>query len=166
MTAMSTTAVTYVLYLAISIALTLWVGRTLYNNGFLFLVDVFRGNEALAHSVNHLLVVGFYLVNFGFVSLHLRLGTGMEGATVIEVADHGPGIAPGEREAVFQRFHRADRSRGTEGNGLGLALVRAIAELHGFTIAVADAAPGCIMRLTAPVAQEKPCRDTAHEQAV
>ena len=73
MTAMTTTAITYLLYLAISIALTIWVGRTLYKNGFLFLVDVFRGNEALAHSVNHLLVVGFYLVNFGFVSLHLRL---------------------------------------------------------------------------------------------
>jgi hypothetical protein len=73
MTAMSTTAITYLLYLAISVALTIWVGRTLYQNGFVFLVDVFKGNEALAHSVNHLLVVGFYLVNFGFVSLHLRL---------------------------------------------------------------------------------------------
>jgi hypothetical protein len=73
MSPVSTTAVTYLLYLAISIGLTIWVGRTLYANGFLFLVDVFRGNEALAHSVNHLLVVGFYLVNFGFVSLHLRL---------------------------------------------------------------------------------------------
>ncbi|MFL5582842.1 MAG: hypothetical protein ACJ8AO_20950 [Gemmatimonadaceae bacterium] len=73
MTAVTTTTLTYLLYLAISIALTLWVGRTLYSNGFLFLVDVFRGNEALAHSVNHLLVVGFYLVNFGFVALHLKL---------------------------------------------------------------------------------------------
>ena len=73
MSPMSTTAITYLLYLAISIALTVWVARTLYRNGFLFLVDVFRGNEALAHSVNHLLVVGFYLINFGFVSLHLKL---------------------------------------------------------------------------------------------
>ena len=70
---MTATTATYLLYLAISIALTVWVGRTLYGNGYLFLVDVFKGNEALAHSVNHLLVVGFYLVNFGFVSLHLKL---------------------------------------------------------------------------------------------
>lgn len=100
-------------------------------------------------------------------AVHLRLSAGMEGTTMIEVADNGPGIAPGEREAVFQRFHRADRSRGAEGNGLGLALVRAIVELHGFSLGVADAAPGCIMRLTAPAASRaKPGRDTAHEQAV
>jgi len=84
--------------------------------------------------------------------VHLRLGAGVDGTTVIEVADNGPGIVPGEREAVFQRFHRADRSRGTDGNGLGLALVRAIAELHGFTISVADVTSGCTMRLTAPAA--------------
>ena len=64
---------TYLIYLAISIGLTVWVARTLYLNGQLFLIDVFRGNEALAHSVNHLLVVGFYLINLGFVCLHLRL---------------------------------------------------------------------------------------------
>jgi hypothetical protein len=53
--------VTYLVYLAISIGLTVWVARTLHRNGRIFLVDVFRGNEALADSVNHLLVVGFYL---------------------------------------------------------------------------------------------------------
>jgi len=51
---------TYLIYLAISIALTVWVARTLHKNGRVFLVDVFHGNEALADSVNHLLVVGFY----------------------------------------------------------------------------------------------------------
>ena len=50
---------TYLLYLAISIALTVWVARTLHKNGRVFLVDSFLGNEALADSVNHLLVVGF-----------------------------------------------------------------------------------------------------------
>lgn len=64
--------ITYLLYLALSIALTVWVGATLHKNGKHFLVDVYRGNEKLADSVNHLLVVGFYLVNFGFVSLALR----------------------------------------------------------------------------------------------
>ena len=65
---------TYGLYLAISICLTIWVARTLHRNGRLFLVDVFHGNEPLADSVNHLLVVGFYLINFGYVTLALKLG--------------------------------------------------------------------------------------------
>jgi len=65
---------TYLAYLAISVALTVWVARTLHKNGRIFLVDSFLGNEALADSVNHLLAVGFYLVNIGFVSLALRYG--------------------------------------------------------------------------------------------
>jgi hypothetical protein len=65
---------TYLIYLAVSIALTIWVGRTLHKNGRVFLVDVFHGNEALADSVNHLLVVGFYLINMGYVTLALKLG--------------------------------------------------------------------------------------------
>jgi hypothetical protein len=66
--------VTYMLYLAITIGLTIWVAHTLHKNGRIFLVDVFHGNEPLADSVNHLLVVGFYLINLGFVSLALKLG--------------------------------------------------------------------------------------------
>ena len=62
----------YILYLVISIAMTVWVGRTLYRNGRIFLVDAFSGNEKLADSVNHLLIVGFYLINFGYVSLKLK----------------------------------------------------------------------------------------------
>ena len=65
---------TYLLYLAISIALTIWVARTLHRNGRVFLVDCFHGNKELADSVNHLLVVGFYLINIGFVTLALRFG--------------------------------------------------------------------------------------------
>ena len=68
------TTYAYLIYLAISIALTIWVARTLHKNGRVFLVDVFHGNEALADSVNHLLVVGFYLINSGYVSLALKLG--------------------------------------------------------------------------------------------
>ena len=71
---------TYLIYLAVSIALTVWVARTLHKNGRVFLVDVFHGNEALADSVNHLLVVGFYLINFGYVSLALKLGYNVETA--------------------------------------------------------------------------------------
>ncbi len=66
-------SVTYLIYLAISIALTIWVARTLSLNGRVFLVDVF-GTEELADSVNHLLVVGFYLINLGYVTLALKIG--------------------------------------------------------------------------------------------
>jgi hypothetical protein len=71
------TAVTYVVwsylaYLGASIVLTIWVAHTLHKNGRIFLVDAFHGNEPLADSVNHLLVVGFYLVNFGYTFLALR----------------------------------------------------------------------------------------------
>jgi len=63
---------TYAAYLTISISLTIWVARTLHKNGRIFLVDSFLGNEDLADSVNHLLVVGFYLVNIGYVTLALK----------------------------------------------------------------------------------------------
>jgi hypothetical protein len=64
-------AACYFSYLAISIALTVWVARTLHRSGRIFLVDAFHGNEPLADSVNHLLVVGFYLVNLGYIALAL-----------------------------------------------------------------------------------------------
>ena len=80
---------TYLVYLAISIALTIWVAHTLHKNGRIFLVDVFHGNEALADSVNHLLVVGFYLINLGYVSMALKLGyvinTAQEGIEALSV---------------------------------------------------------------------------------
>src|SRR5436190_15980962 len=65
---------TYIAYLAISVCLTVWVARTLHKNGRIFLVDSFLGNEGLADSVNHLLVVGFYLINIGYVTLALKYG--------------------------------------------------------------------------------------------
>ena len=65
---------TYLAYLLISVCLTVWVARTLHKNGRIFLVDSFHGNEPLADSVNHLLVVGFYLINLGYVSLALTMG--------------------------------------------------------------------------------------------
>ena len=65
---------TYLAYLAISITLTVWVAKTLHKNGRLFLVDAFHGNEPLADSINHLLVVGFYLINIGYIALALKYG--------------------------------------------------------------------------------------------
>jgi hypothetical protein len=77
---MNVVIASYVFYLAISVALTVWVARTLHKNGRIFLVDVFHGNEPLADSVNHLLVVGFYLINLGYVSLALKLGYDVKNA--------------------------------------------------------------------------------------
>lgn len=77
---MNTVVITYLIYLLISVALTAWVGRTLYKNGALFLVDVFKGNKELAGAVNHLLVVGFYLINLGYVTLTLRISDAPETA--------------------------------------------------------------------------------------
>jgi hypothetical protein len=73
--------VTYAVYVAISLAITVWVGRTLNKNGRVFLVENFQGQEALADSINHLLLVGFYLVNIGFISLALRYGEKPSDAT-------------------------------------------------------------------------------------
>jgi hypothetical protein len=64
----------YCVYAALSIALTVWVGQTLHRNGKLFLVEAFRGDARMAEAVNHLLRVGFYLINLGFVALFLSLG--------------------------------------------------------------------------------------------
>ncbi|SNR42360.1 hypothetical protein [Hymenobacter mucosus] len=62
----------YGLYLPTTVLLTLWVARTLFTNGRTFLVDIFHGNEALADSVNKLLLTGFYLINVGYATLTLR----------------------------------------------------------------------------------------------
>ena len=64
----------YIIYLVVSIVLTVWVGGTLHKNGRTFLLAAFHGDEKLADSVNHLLLVGFYLVNLGWVVLALRFG--------------------------------------------------------------------------------------------
>jgi hypothetical protein len=71
---MNLTVVTYVVYLVLSIGLTVWVARTLSRSGNVFLANVFHGDDRLADAVNHLLVVGFYLVNLGFVALWMRGG--------------------------------------------------------------------------------------------
>ena len=71
---MNLNVTTYLIYLLVAVPLTIWVARTLSRNGRIFLVDVFHGNEDFADAVNRLLVVGFYLVNLGFVTLFLRSG--------------------------------------------------------------------------------------------
>ena len=69
---MNTAIWAYLSYLSIAVSTTVWVAWTLHKHGRIFLVDTFLGNEKLADSVNHLLVVGFYLINVGFISLALK----------------------------------------------------------------------------------------------
>jgi hypothetical protein len=71
---MTVTVATYLIYLLVSMALAAWVAYTLSRNGKIFLVEVFHGDEPLADAVNRLLVVGFYLINLGFVLLYLGAG--------------------------------------------------------------------------------------------
>ncbi len=71
---MNYTVTSYLIYTAASVAMTVWVARTLHGNGHVFLVEAFRGNETMAASVNRLLVVGFYLINLGFIAVALRYG--------------------------------------------------------------------------------------------
>ena len=65
---------TYAIYIILSLGLTIWVATTLFKNGRLFLIDAFHGNKEMADAVNHLLLVGFYLINVGFIALFLRFG--------------------------------------------------------------------------------------------
>ena len=61
----------YGTYFVVSLAVTIWVGRTLFRSGRPFLVEAFHGSDAMADSVNNLLIIGFYLVNVGFMLLFL-----------------------------------------------------------------------------------------------
>lgn len=76
----------YGIYFVIAVAITVWVGRTLFRNGRIFLVDAFHGRQEMADSVNHLLIVGFYLINIGFMLLFLASGSSPERPLV--VAEH------------------------------------------------------------------------------
>jgi signal transduction histidine kinase len=80
----------------------------------------------------------------GSVRLHSFSQDGMVG---LEVVDSGPGIPLAERAAVLRRFYRAETSRHTPGSGLGLALVAAVARLHGMDLTISDAKPGCQITL-------------------
>lgn len=83
---MNLVAVTYLIYVVLSISITVWVANTLFKNGRLFLVDSFGGNNEIADAVNQLLRVGFYLVNVGFVSMYLRFGESP--TTVVEAIEY------------------------------------------------------------------------------
>lgn len=66
----------------------------------------------------------------------------------IVISDNGPGVPADERHNVFKRFYRLEKSRTTEGTGLGLSLVKAISDMHGAAISLDDNNPGLIVRIS------------------
>jgi signal transduction histidine kinase len=74
--------------------------------------------------------------------------------TCIAVADHGPGIPDADRPRAADRFFRGEAARSTPGSGLGLALVQAVAQLHGGTLLLEDNAPGLRAVLDLPTHAE------------
>ena len=72
-----------------------------------------------------------------------------DGECGVRISDTGPGISEDEREIVLRRFYRSDRSRQTQGVGLGLSLVAAIVKLHGFRLTM-TAGPHCTVEITCP----------------
>jgi signal transduction histidine kinase len=94
----------------------------------------------LGQAINNLLDNALkYTPAGGHVALAIRAETN---AIVITVNDNGPGVPSGERKAIFRRLYRGDASRSQRGLGLGLSLVKAIAEAHGGTIAIDDRPSG------------------------
>jgi signal transduction histidine kinase len=73
-----------------------------------------------------------------------------ENENIIRISDTGPGIGEDEREAVMRRFYRSDKSRNTQGAGLGLSLVSAIVKLHDFRLTL-NTGPGCVAEIACPV---------------
>ena len=79
----------------------------------------------------------------------IRLKVGVEGGRICtSIEDDGPGIPENEHEKVFRRLYRVEKSRTSPGSGLGLSLVKAIAELHGAAIRLEDAGPGLRVVIT------------------
>jgi signal transduction histidine kinase len=93
----------------------------------------------------------------GKVDIELLRG---DGKTIVRVSDTGPGISEQEREAVLRRFYRSDKIRSTPGVGLGLNLVAAIVNLHGFRLAI-HSGPGGQVDIICPDRQAEKRRGLA-----
>jgi signal transduction histidine kinase len=74
------------------------------------------------------------------------------GRPFLRVSDTGPGVPRQERERIFDRFYRGERSGKSPGHGLGLSIAESIANLHGFTLTVEDNNPGARFELIAAAA--------------
>jgi hypothetical protein len=82
----------YVAYMAISVSLIIWLARTLFQSGTVFLEDVFDDNPRLAHAVNRLLVIGFYMANLGYAGMLLQASAAPDVVTAVEVLVRKLGI--------------------------------------------------------------------------
>ena len=91
-------------------------------------------------------------IKYGPEQGEIRVRVRQHGASIsIEIVDQGPGIPLPERERVFERLYRLDRARSTPGLGLGLSLVRAIAQVHGGSVGVLDSAAGTRVEMRLPM---------------
>ena len=103
----------YVVYALASVVLTVWLARSLFKNGSVFLEEVFSGEPKMAEAVNRLLVVGFYLVNLGYASLMLKAGPAASIIAAIEVLSYKLGVLllslAGMHFANLLVFHRIRR---------------------------------------------------------
>lgn len=82
----------YAAYAASSVGLTIWIARTLFKHGAVFLEDVFADQPKMADAVNRLLVVGFYLINLGYASLLLKVGQASSAVEAIEALSYKLGL--------------------------------------------------------------------------
>jgi two-component system sensor histidine kinase TctE len=103
-------------------------------------VDVMGQIDLLAELVGNLIDNAIRYSGDGAV-ITVRVAREAEQA-LLQVIDNGPGIAAGERDAVFERFYRSEATQAIEGSGLGLSIVREIARVHGAQVALTDARGG------------------------
>lgn len=112
-------------------------------------VIVYGDPHLLAQAIGNLIDNALKFVSCrGQVSL--RIAAGAADQVEIVVADNGPGMAEAEKSRATQRFYRGNRNAGTEGMGLGLSVVEAVARLHKGTLTLGDNHPGLVVSLTLP----------------
>jgi hypothetical protein len=103
----------YATYATVSVGLTVWLARTLFKNGAVFLEEVFANEPRMAESVNRLLVVGFYLINLGYAALLLKAGSSSSAVEAVEVLSYKLGLLllslGGMHFANLFVFHRIRR---------------------------------------------------------
>lgn len=117
-------------------------------------VEVFGDRELLAQALTNLLDNAVkYTPPGGSVALTLER---TDDTAVVRVADSGPGVPEADRERVLQRFARLDQARSQPGNGLGLALVKAVALQHHGRLNLSDNSPGLVVTLDLPALAREP----------
>ncbi|MFL9865378.1 sensor histidine kinase N-terminal domain-containing protein [Paraburkholderia fungorum] len=103
-------------------------------------IDVMGQTDLLAELVGNLIDNAIRYSGDGAV-ITVRVAC-EDGQALLQVIDNGPGIAAGERDAVFERFYRSEATQAVEGSGLGLSIVLEIARVHGAVVALSDAPGG------------------------